>query len=178
MFKLSRRAFTLIELLVVVSIIALLSALVLAALSTSRNKGSDAAIKGNLNTIRNQAELYYATTGNGKFYDDSLIGAGGVQQCYGWTPLPTVFAQTTVKKALVALNDTWGGDWDANHVMCALTFGNPSKYAVAVQSKQNASTWYCLDSRTSIVILQISDDIANHMYTIPGDYNSPSQCTP
>lgn len=55
----SHRGFTLIELLVVIAIIAILSAVVLTSLSTARERGKDAAIKGNLAQIRPQAELYY-----------------------------------------------------------------------------------------------------------------------
>jgi prepilin-type N-terminal cleavage/methylation domain-containing protein len=58
------RGFTLIELLVVISIIGLLSAVVLAALNTARAKGTDASIKANLDSIRNQAAIYYDNNGN------------------------------------------------------------------------------------------------------------------
>jgi prepilin-type N-terminal cleavage/methylation domain-containing protein len=68
------RGFTLIELLVVIAIIGILSSVVLASLNTARNKGTDAAIKGNLSSARAEAEIFYdtnssydgvcATTGN------------------------------------------------------------------------------------------------------------------
>lgn len=54
-----KRGFTLIELLVVIAIIGILSSVVLASLNTARDKGSNAAIKSNLNNARAQAELYY-----------------------------------------------------------------------------------------------------------------------
>ncbi|MEK7604312.1 MAG: type II secretion system protein [Patescibacteria group bacterium] len=60
------RGFTLIELLVVIAIIGVLSAVVLAALNTSRGKGSDAAVKANLVGPREQAELFFL--GNGASY--------------------------------------------------------------------------------------------------------------
>ena len=66
-----KRGFTLIELLVVIAIIGILSAVVLAALSTARNKGSDAAIQSDLNTIQTEAELYYQKNGNSYGATDS-----------------------------------------------------------------------------------------------------------
>src|SRR6266481_1781122 len=60
----SSRAFTLIELLVVIAIIGVLSSIVLSSLNTARNKGSDAAIKSNLDQARTQAELFYDANNN------------------------------------------------------------------------------------------------------------------
>ena len=57
------QGFTLIELLVVIAIIGILSAVVLASLSTVRQKGADASIKSNLNNLRSQSFLYYDTNG-------------------------------------------------------------------------------------------------------------------
>ena len=62
----NKRGFTLIELLVVIAIIGILASVVLASLNTARDKGSDAAIKSNLNNIRAQAELVYDGT-NGSY---------------------------------------------------------------------------------------------------------------
>lgn len=54
-----QRGFTLIELLVVIAIIGILAATVLAALGTARSSGSDASVKGSVNSAKAQAELYY-----------------------------------------------------------------------------------------------------------------------
>jgi prepilin-type N-terminal cleavage/methylation domain-containing protein len=62
------KGFTLIELLVVIAIIGILSSVVLASLSSARNKGKDAAVKSQLASMRAQAELYYATN------TDSYLG--------------------------------------------------------------------------------------------------------
>ncbi len=59
-----KRGFTLIELLVVIAIIGILSAVVLASLNTARDKGADAAIKGDLDGIRAQAQIVYEDNSN------------------------------------------------------------------------------------------------------------------
>jgi len=58
--KTINRGFTLIELLVVIAIIGILASVVLASLSTARDKGTDAAIQQSVSNIRSQAEI----TGN------------------------------------------------------------------------------------------------------------------
>ncbi len=56
----NKRGFTLIELLVVIAIIGILASVVLASLNTARDKGSNAAIKADLQNIRAQAEIVYS----------------------------------------------------------------------------------------------------------------------
>jgi len=61
-----KKGFTLIELLVVIAIIGILSSVVLASLNTARDKGTDAAIKGELANVRSQAVIYHDT--NASYY--------------------------------------------------------------------------------------------------------------
>ena len=59
-----KKGFTLIELLVVVAIIGILASVVLASLNTARAKGADAAAKSDLSNLKEQAAIYYDSTGN------------------------------------------------------------------------------------------------------------------
>ena len=81
MSKRFKQGFTLIELLVVIAIIGILSSVVLASLNTARSKGSNAAVKSNLNNMRAGAELYYDD--NASSY--GTAGAGSVTNLGVWT---------------------------------------------------------------------------------------------
>jgi prepilin-type N-terminal cleavage/methylation domain-containing protein len=59
-----RKGFTLIELLVVIAIIGILSAVVLASLSTARTKSKDASVQTSMNSMRTAAELYAGSHSN------------------------------------------------------------------------------------------------------------------
>ena len=73
--KIYTAGFTLIELLVVIAIIGILSSVVLASLNSARAKGSDGAVKANMNGIRSQAEIVYDTAGGSyaAICDDGVI---------------------------------------------------------------------------------------------------------
>ena len=63
------KGFTLIELLVVIAIIGILASVVLASLSTAREKGKDAAVKSQLASMKAQAELFFSK-------NDSIVKEG------------------------------------------------------------------------------------------------------
>jgi prepilin-type N-terminal cleavage/methylation domain-containing protein len=73
------RAFTLIELLVVIAIIGLLSSIVLAALQTARNKGSDAKRFSDLRSMEQALDAYYQD--NGHYPINSSCNNSGTNWC-------------------------------------------------------------------------------------------------
>ncbi len=74
----TNRGFTLIELLVVIAIIGILSAVVLASLSTARSKAKDASIRSEAQEFRNLLNLEYSETGSYTNLTKGWIGGGTV----------------------------------------------------------------------------------------------------
>ena len=130
MYKNRSRGFTLIELLVVIAIIGILSAVVLASLSTARNKGNDAAVQPDLATIMTQAEIFYSGAGSNSYgtaTTDNTCATSG-----------SVFADTVVARAITAADAANG----SGTVTC-----NNSTTAYALQAQLMSETAYwCVDS--------------------------------
>jgi prepilin-type N-terminal cleavage/methylation domain-containing protein len=122
--NIKKRGFTLIELLVVIAIIGILSSVVLASLNTARNKGSDAAIKSNVNNARAQAELYYDN--NGQSYA-GLCAAASSATPGGILTMRT--GATSAGSAAVACNDS------------------STQWAFSAQLKTTTSIYFCADYR-------------------------------
>ncbi len=116
--------FTLIELLVVIAVIAVLSAIVLAALNSARVRSNDAAVKSNLDGIRPQAEALYDRDNN----YDAVCGANSVTQ------------DTTIHSAIAAANSSSGAT-----AVCGMPSSGDA-LAWAVSSRLKSSGYWCVDS--------------------------------
>ena len=135
MYKNRFRGFTLIELLVVIAIIGILSAVVLASLSTARQKGQDAAIQSDLSTIQTQAELYYANNGN-SYGSQAWINTTDVACAGGMFSI-----DLNVKNALAGAY-TASGSLSGN-LAC---FSDGQKYVVIVKEVSKVGKYWCVDS--------------------------------
>jgi len=122
-----KTGFTLIELLVVVSIIGVLASVVLTSLGSARGKASDVKIKSQLNSMRNQAELY---SGNGAaFTTGTCVLNGG-----------TIFD--------TANDGLWNlfNGLTASTTRCGSNLGPPSSGTAWAVAAQTASGAWCVDS--------------------------------
>lgn len=135
------RGFTLIELLVVIAIIGILSSVVLASLNTARNKGADAAIKGDLSGVRASAEVLYDTNGNRYNEAGAAAVAGADCGAAAGQIADTIFADPNIAQALTHAKTSAGG---STALYCNLPAAG-SAYAVAAPLKTTAQ-WWCIDS--------------------------------
>ena len=130
----SHRGFTLIELLVVIAIIGILSAVILAALNTSRDKGKDAAIQSDMGNLRLQAGLYNNTNNN---YGPVLTDVES--DC---SATDNLFSDSTVQNQVAAIQKV---NNDATGMVCNVS-ANGEDYAVSAALVVTPGTYYCVDS--------------------------------
>ncbi len=131
----SDKGFTLIELLVVIAIIGVLSSIVLASLNTARNKGANAAVKGNLANVRAQAELYYDTNGN----------YGGATSAPAACPNGTgsMFGADTVISNMITAAATAGGG--LSNTRC-YSSGTAWLVSAPLKTIEGTFNYWCVDS--------------------------------
>ncbi|MDO8512713.1 MAG: type II secretion system protein [bacterium] len=95
----NKKGFTMIELLVVISVIALLVALVLVAVSMARVKANNSRIKGDMDQLRKQAEVIYVANGMTTYCKGVVAG-----DCFsnGQNPQVILLRDDIVKRSYAA----------------------------------------------------------------------------
>lgn len=145
------RGFTLIELLVVVAIVSLLTAIIIASLTSAKNKALDKAIVANMLTIRNQAQLYYEGAGAGVYAPVQALPLSN-NCAIGLYTGDTVILDAVARLVL---------DRGVDYVAC---FSTPTTYALVTKLK-SSNDYFCLDSvNTGKVIDGNSNAAWNGMY--------------
>jgi prepilin-type N-terminal cleavage/methylation domain-containing protein len=134
------KGFTLIELLVVIAIIGILSSVVLASLTSARQKGKVAAAESTLSSMRAQAEVGMS---NGKYVADVCnveSTGGGIKTLYkSLDPTVTPSARITDLKC-----GTDAADATKQPFKWAVEAGLPD--TSATPTKAGVPTYFCVDS--------------------------------
>jgi len=133
------RGFTLIELLVVVAVIGILSSIVLVSLDKSRAKGADTAVKSNLRTAANQAELFYLNNSS-RYLPSGSFTAFPIGTCPVYSGTGTNMLSLDKNIAGAIAEAVKRGE---NGSSC---YNSATAYAIAVGLKSSTSASWCVDS--------------------------------
>jgi prepilin-type N-terminal cleavage/methylation domain-containing protein len=146
--KLFKKGFTLVEIIVVIAIIGILAAIVLASLGTARNKGSDAKIQEQMNSLRNAAESYFTTHSN--------YGSAGVAATNCTTGDMTTDAATGF--ANIVATSSWPDGISPTCVNNSTATDDASAYA-AWHALTDGTSYWCADS-TGVSKLEASAPVS------------------
>ncbi len=144
MQKAINKGFTLIELLVVIAIIGILAAIVLVSLGNARQKGADAGIQGNLDTVRTQSEIW--SSDNGNVYDvvAGSVDTGAVGEACGATGM---WGNATIIQAVKGASaQASTGSLNGVPAQAVLCKSSATAWFVAVVKKTNPLNAWCVDS--------------------------------
>ncbi|OGC86303.1 hypothetical protein A3D70_00370 [Candidatus Adlerbacteria bacterium RIFCSPHIGHO2_02_FULL_54_18] len=165
MIPFAPKGFTLIELLVVIAIIGILAGIVLVSLGNARQKGADAGIQGNLDSIRTQAEVY--ANNNGYVYGTQAIDlpttAGAACGSAG------MWADPTISQATKAATNSGGSatlQGFSNRI--AVCFSTSNFWALAVVLKTDPTKLWCVDSNGKANTINVSSIDASSGETFVG----------
>ncbi len=134
MYKNRSQGFTLIELLVVIAIIGILSAVVLASLSTARQKGNDAAIQSDFAAIQSQAEIFYGS-------NSTAVNSYGNAATLSCSTAGSVFADLLITRAINGATTAAGNQ-------APVCNNTASAYAISIKLNvpQGLNGYWCVDS--------------------------------
>lgn len=139
-----QKGFTLIELLVVIALIGILATVVMASISTARRKANNNAIRQQMNSIKNQGQLYVTAVGGyGSSATDGLCSTAMTSSSM-FNPSMGNGADTTA--ALLTKIGALADDPSLNQLSKTLCYVQYDSYAVAVLLTGGEGV-YCVDYR-------------------------------